>query len=45
MFNLHSVLAECSNRLDTPQLLLLLSGKGKAPLLNALLLTSIMTAG
>lgn len=43
IFNLLSEPAGSSQRLNTTLLLLLLSGRGKAPLLNASLLTSIMT--
>lgn len=43
IFDLHSRLAVCSERLDSTLLLFLLSERGKAPLLNAPLLTSIMT--
>lgn len=43
IFNLLSEPAVSSQRLNTTLLLLLLSGRGKAPLLNASLLTSIMT--
>lgn len=43
IFNLRSEPAVCSDRPDTILLLLLLSGRGQAPLLNAPVLTSIMT--
>lgn len=43
IFNLYSEPAVCCQRLDTLLLLLLLSRRGRAPLLNASVLTSIMT--
>lgn len=43
IFNLHSEPAVCFERLDTILMLLLLSRRGKAPLFNASLLTSIIT--